>query len=133
MHKNNKTRKVLIVDNDQDLIRGLKLRFDARGYQTIVADGFESGLQTAITQKPHAIVMDVRMRDGCGLEALSILKNNSETKHIPIVILSGSVGSEQEALDDGARFFIRKPYRGQQVLDAVRSAIIESTLEQPIA
>lgn len=122
-----KTPTVLLVEDDQDLIRGIKLRFDAEGYQTLVADGVETGMSAARTQQPHAIVMDVRLRDGCGLEALAILKNNIETRHIPIVMLSGCVGSEQKALDNGARFFIRKPYRGQQVLVAVQSAIQEST------
>lgn len=120
----NKT--ILIVDDDQDMVDGMKLRFQCAGYQTIVADSAESGVQAARTQHPEAIVMDVRMNDRSGLEAVEELKRDKLTEHIPIVMLSGCVSSQQQALDKGARFFLRKPYRGREVLTAVEAAIEET-------
>lgn len=119
-------KSILLIDDDQDLVDAIQLRFDAAGYTTMVAQTLESGVHLARTERPHAIVMDVRMRDGSGLDAISTLKNDPQTGDIPIVMLSGSLGSEQTALERGARFFVRKPYQGKQVLLAVESAIQET-------
>jgi CheY-like chemotaxis protein len=119
-------RTILIVDDDDDVIRGMKLRFGAAGYRTLVAHTAESGLLAARDQHPEAIVMDVRMKDRSGLEAVEELKRDKQTENIPIVMLSGCVSSQQQALEKGARFFLRKPCRGNEVVAAVEAAIEES-------
>lgn len=119
-------KAVLLIDDDPDLIAGMKLRFDAAGFSSIVAHSLRGGIDAARLHRPDAIVMDIRMRDGCGLDAVSELKDDQQTTGIPIIMLSGSVNSEQQALDRGARFFLRKPIRGIQVLNAVTSAIQET-------
>lgn len=121
-----KEKTILIVDDDEDVIRGMKLRFQTAGYKTLVAHTAESGMSAARSQNPEAIVMDVRMDDRSGLEAVEELKQDKLTEHIPIVMLSGCIGSQNLALEKGARFFLRKPYRGTDVLTAVESAINES-------
>lgn len=119
-------KTILIVDDDADVVRGMELRFHTAGYRTLVAHTAESGMLAARAQQPEAIVMDVRMEDRSGLEAVEELKRDKETENIPIVMLSGCVNSQQQALDKGARFFLRKPYRGNEVLTAVEAAIEES-------
>lgn len=119
-------KTILIVDDDEDVVRGMELRLHTAGYRTLVAHTAESGMLAARAQHPEAIVMDVRMEDRSGLEAVEELKGDKETEHIPIVMLSGCVNSQQQALEKGARFFLRKPYRGNEVLTAVKAAIEES-------
>jgi CheY-like chemotaxis protein len=119
-------KTILIVDDDHDVVQGMKLRFHAAGYSTIVADSAESGMLAARTQHPQAIVMDVRMKDRSGIEAVEELKSDRETQDIPVVMLSGCIAAQQQALEKGARFFLRKPYRGREVLTAVEAAIEES-------
>ena len=119
-------KTILIVDDDQDVIRGMKLRFHAAGYSTIVADSAESGMLAARTQHPQAIVMDVRMKGRSGIEAVEELKEDKETQNIPVVMLSGCIAAQQQALEKGARFFLRKPFRGREVLTAVAAAIEET-------
>lgn len=121
-----KAKTILIVDDDQEVVLGMKLRFSAAGYRTLVANSAESGMQAARAQRPEAIVMDVRMEDRSGLEAVEELKRDKGTEDIPIVMLSGCINSQQQALEKGARFFLRKPYRGSEVLTAVEAAIEES-------
>jgi CheY-like chemotaxis protein len=119
-------KTILIVDDDLDVIHSMKLRLKTAGYGTIVANSAESGIQAARTQRPEAIVMDVRMNDRSGLDAVEELKSDELTEDIPIVMLSGCVGSQRQALDKGARFFMRKPYRSGEVLNAIELAIEES-------
>ena len=121
-----KNQTILIVDDDPDVVRGIKLRFDAAGYETIVADSAAAGIMQARASSPDAIVMDVRLKEGNGMEAVEELKQDQNTKGIPIVMLSACVGMQQQALDLGARFFLRKPFKGREVITAVESAINES-------
>lgn len=73
--------------------------------------------------RPDAIVMDVRMPRMDGLTALAELKADPDTRDIPVVMLSASLPDQKEALDRGARFFLRKPYGGQALIEAVRSSL----------
>ena len=114
---------VLMVDDDREIVRGACLRLQAAGYRMLIAGDAEAGIAAAIANHPDAILLDVRLPRRDGLSALSDLKRRPETKHIPVVMLSASVVDQQAALDAGARFFLRKPYRGDMLVQAVRAAL----------
>ena len=99
------------------------LRLQAAGYHMLTAGDGEAGIAAAVANQPDVILLDVRLPRRDGLSALSELKRRSETKHIPVVMLSASVVDQQAALDAGARFFLRKPYRGDMLVQAVRTAL----------
>ena len=101
--------RVLLADDDNDIRQGASLRLKAQGYEPILAS-----------------VLDVRMPRMDGYSALVQLKQNSETKRIPVIMMSASIGDRQAALDAGARFFLDKPYHGKTLLAAVETAIAES-------
>jgi len=117
---------VLLVDDDQALLDGTRLRLRASGYDTLEASDGIQGVATAIKAQPDAIVMDVRMPRMDGLKALVELQESTDTKSIPVVMLSASLRDQQQALDAGARFFITKPYEGKNLVRAIESAIDES-------
>jgi DNA-binding response OmpR family regulator len=114
---------VLMVDDDREIVRGACLRLQAAGYRMLTAGDAEAGIAAAIADHPDIVLLDVRLPRRDGLSALSELKRRSETKHIPVVMLSASVVDQQAALDAGARFFLRKPYRGDVLVQAVRTAL----------
>jgi CheY-like chemotaxis protein len=116
-------KRVLIVDDDHDIVQGANLRLRAAGYETLNASDGEQGVAAALTNVPDAILLDVRMPRLDGLGALAQLKQRQETKHIPVVVLSASLRDQQAALDAGARFFLTKPYRSSDLLLAVKSAL----------
>src|SRR5262245_30894726 len=113
---------VLMIDDDREIISGACLRLGAAGYHMLTACDAESGIAAAIDRQPDIIVLDVRLPRRDGLSVLSELKRRPETKHIPVVMLSASVVDQQAALDAGARFFVRKPYRGDVLVQAVATA-----------
>ena len=117
------SRKVLIVDDDDQLLFGTRRRLEAAGYVTCVASDGDEGVRTASDELPDLVLMDVRMPRLDGLAALAQLRNNPATKDIPVVMLSASLSDQGTALDLGARYFVRKPYSGQQLLTAVEHAI----------
>jgi DNA-binding response OmpR family regulator len=114
---------ILIVDDDREIVRGVSLRLEAAGYRMLTAGDAETGIATAIADRPDIIVLDVRLPRRNGLSALSDLKRRPQTKQIPVVMLSASVVDQQAALDAGARFFLRKPYRGDVLVQAIRAAL----------
>lgn len=118
--------RVLLVDDDRDLIDAVSLRMRASGYETLTANDGRQAVASALSNHPDAIVMDVRMPMMDGLSALDALKRHGETRDIPIVMLSASLVDQQAALDYGARFFLKKPYHSQELVAAVRMAIGES-------
>ncbi|MCG3125405.1 MAG: Transcriptional regulatory protein KdpE [Phycisphaerae bacterium] len=117
--------RVLLVDDDRDIARGLGIRFRAAGYDIVVAHDGRSGLEEAIKHPPDAIVLDMRMPVLDGLGVLGGLSASQQTASIPVVMLSASVveKSKSQALDLGARFFLEKPYEAPQLLEAVGAAL----------
>jgi len=114
---------VLIVDDDREIVRGVSLCLEAAGYRMLTAGDAEAGIATAVANRPDIIVLDVRLPRRNGLSALSDLKRRPQTKQIPVVMLSASVVDQQAALDAGARFFLRKPYRGDVLVQAICAAL----------
>ena len=117
--------RILIVDDDEDILRGARIRLKGAGYKTFLAHDGAEGVLSAVENNPNAIVMDVRMPRMDGLTALAQLRGRRETKDIPVVMLSASLVDQQAALNAGARYFLTKPYQGETLLAAVDSALSE--------
>jgi CheY-like chemotaxis protein len=114
--------RILVVDDDRDVLRGARLRLECAGYETFSAADGEEGVAAAVKLSPDAILLDVRMPRMDGLTALAKLRERAETRNIPVVMLSASLIDQQAALDAGARFFLSKPYQGRTLLAAIESA-----------
>lgn len=117
---------ILIVEDDDDLRRFLGLQLEA-AYRVILAENGREGLQRAASEQPDLIVSDVMMPEMNGFELLEALKNNFETSHIPVVLLSAraSVESKIEGLKYGADAYLTKPFNSMQL-----HAQIENLLNQ---
>ena len=114
---------VLLVDDNQELVRAATLRLRAAGYETIPAYDGEQGIASAVRHHPDAILLDVRMPVKDGLTTLAELQACDETRAIPIVMLSASIVDEQAALQNGARYFLKKPYESQHLLRALATVM----------
>lgn len=116
-------KRILLVDDDSDILHATKLRMSVAGFDTLTAnDGLEA-VTSAMEDQPDAIVMDIRMPHKDGLTVLDELKKEFETRQIPIVMLSASLVDKERALDTGASFFLTKPYEGRELIEAVNVAI----------
>lgn len=120
-------QNILIVEDDEQISKCAAIRLEAAGYRTDVRHDGISGLKAAQNGRPDAIVLDVRMPVQDGLTTLNDLKQDERTKDIPVVMLSASIVDEEAALDGGARYFIRKPFVGSSLIDAISSATGKTT------
>ena len=124
-------RRVLLVDDDREIVRGVGIRLRAAGYEILTAFDGQAGLLAAKENLPDAIVLDVRMPVMDGLTMLRRLRDYKETEAIPVVILSASVVDQGKAraLEQGARYFLEKPYDPKSLIEAVEAAIAEAAAE----
>ena len=115
--------RILVVDDDSELTRGLGIRLQAAGYEVMTANDGKSGLAAAVNSHPDAILMDNYMPGLGGIEVLKRLRQNPDTNDIPVIMLSGGIQEQQLALKGGARYFLHKPCDPKTVAAAIRDVI----------
>jgi signal transduction histidine kinase len=121
------SRTVLVVDDDREVSSCLALRLNSAGFEVVSASDGAEGLEFARSARPDAIVLDVRMPKMDGLTMLKELRTDREIKQTPVVMLSASIRDQQDALQAGANYFVRKPYDAVDVLTAIESSIARPT------
>jgi DNA-binding response OmpR family regulator len=124
-------KKILIVDDERDIVKALTIRLGANGFDVVSAYDGAQGVFLAHKEKPDLILLDIRMPSGDGFIVAEKLKRASRTTRIPILFLTGSPEreAEEKALALGARFYIKKPYDPEELLDAVKRALEKKPAE----
>jgi DNA-binding response OmpR family regulator len=118
-------KKILIVDDERDIVKALMIRLQSNGYDVIAAFDGAQGLFMANKEIPDLVILDIRMPAGDGFSVGGILRQSDRTHRIPIIFLTGSpeTNAEERAMEVGARFYIKKPYDPEELLDAVKRAL----------
>ncbi|MCD4709071.1 MAG: response regulator [Candidatus Sabulitectum sp.] len=107
-------RKMLIVEDDVEFARILLNLAREKGYKVLIASEGSVALQMADQYVPDGIILDIGLPGMSGLTVLSRLKENLDTRHIPVHIISGH-DRRSDALKGGALGFIRKPVSMDQM------------------
>lgn len=118
-------KKILIVDDERDIVKALTIRLQTNGYEVVTAFDGAQGVFIAHKENPDLVLLDIRMPSGNGFSVAQQLRKSNHTLHIPIIFLTGSpeTNAEQRAQELGARFYIKKPYDPEELLDAVKRAL----------
>jgi DNA-binding response OmpR family regulator len=118
-------KKILIVDDERDIVKGLMIRLQGAGYDVVTAFDGAQGVFMAHKEKPDLIILDIRMPAGNGFSVAQRLKRSMHTFTIPVIFLTGSPekNAEEKAMALGARFYIKKPYDPEELLDAIKRAL----------
>jgi DNA-binding response OmpR family regulator len=82
-------KKILIIDDEEDVVTYLSAFFIDNGFETISAINGKEGFETAKSEKPDIITLDVSMPEESGVKALRDLQNNESTKNTPIIMVTG--------------------------------------------
>ncbi|CAN7624548.1 response regulator [Pseudoduganella sp. LjRoot289] len=122
-------RMVLVVEDEPAFARILYDLAHDMGYRCVVAFGADEGLQMAEQYRPDAILLDIRLPDRSGLSVLQLLKDNPNTRHIPVHVVSAS-DSGEAALHMGAIGFALKPATRAQLEEVFRK--LENKFTQKI-
>jgi DNA-binding response OmpR family regulator len=118
-----KKTKILIVEDEEDVAKALKVRLKASGYIAIIAIDSIQGVTMAHKDKPDLIILDIMIPGGGGFAVAERLKQAADTRDIPIIYLTGIPGTEEKAYQTGASFYFKKPYNPEELLDAIKKAL----------
>lgn len=114
--------KVLVVDDEIQIRKMLRIALKSVGYEVVEADSVQSGLAAAVRQQPDLLVLDLGLPDGDGIELLAELRSFSK---VPVIVLSVRAGDRDkiQALDLGAQDFVTKPFSVEELLARVRAQL----------
>ena len=116
-------KKILIVDDEADIIEILKFVLEAQGYECITASDGEEGLRLARECNPDLIILDVMMPKINGYKISRLLKYDRKYKDIPILMVTARSQEEDKLIGEetGADEYITKPFQVDFVVEKVKS------------
>ena len=119
-------KKILIVDDDVDVLRGQTIRLKASGYETVIADDGYRATQMIEKEKPDLILLDLGLPAGDGFVLMDRLRQNVSL--IPIVVVSAKDPdtNRERALSAGALAYFQKPVNNDELLAIIQQAVGEA-------
>jgi two-component system KDP operon response regulator KdpE len=124
--------RVLIVDDEPQILRALRINLTARQYEVVTAVDGSQALRAAADDRPDLIVLDLGLPDIDGAEVIRSLRKWTP---VPIVVLSGRADSRDkvDALDAGADDYVTKPFSVDELLARIRAVTRRKTTPETAA
>jgi len=112
--------KVLIADDDAQLVRALAVTLAARGYDVVTARDGRAAIDSVITERPDLVLLDLGMPR---LDGIGVLEGVRAWSQVPVLVLSGRTDSSDkvDALDAGADDYVTKPFQMDELLARLRA------------
>src|SRR5512141_2390174 len=125
--------KILIVDDDEDILLIVQTILASAGYSAITARNGREGVDMALELRPDLILLDVMMPELSGWEVCTTLKNAPETRQIPIALLTvkSEIRDLITGMQVGADDYITKPFTRKKLLSTVRRLLDEQRESPP--
>jgi len=123
-------RRVLVADDDPDILDLLTLNLECHGYQVHQASDGQQARDMAVELIPDLIVLDVMMPKLDGLEVLAELKAHAETRDIPVVMLTAKASDSDvwQGWQAGADYYITKPFDLDELMRFIGYLQVNSTV-----
>ncbi len=114
-------KKVLIVDDDMEIVEAIRYALEGHGYQVVVARDGNQGLALAERESPDLMILDMMMPKRSGFLVLEKLRRN-EGMSLPVIMITGNEGNRHKAYAEllGVNDYLRKPFAMDKLLDSVK-------------
>jgi len=119
-------KKILIVDDDKDVLSVLEKRLTVEKYSVITANNGQDAIILAKAQRPDLIMLDIIMPGIDGAEVAGKLREDPETKNIPVIFLTCMLTPEEEKQKRhhvAGNIFIAKPYDIKELLSEIKKIV----------
>ncbi len=127
------SKKILIVDDEKDILDLLEFNLQNEGYNTVTASDGEQALLTAKAENPDLIILDIMLPGKDGWEVLKELRKDPQTLDIPVIFLTAKDSEIDEVLglELGADDYIVKPISIRKLLARIKKVLKRSKTKQP--
>ena len=121
-------KKILVVDDEDDILHFLELVLREKGYEVATASGGHEALTKAQVDRPDLVLLDIMMPQMDGWEVLKLLRVDDETAQIPVAMLSARTEAKDrvQGLQEGAVDYICKPFSLQDLLAKIDAISTEA-------
>jgi two-component system KDP operon response regulator KdpE len=125
------TQKILIVDDEKLILISTRIVLESVGYGVLTAASGEEAISKAKEEQPGLILLDIMMPGIDGWETLSRLKEDSETKDIPVIIFTAREHSRgrQLAREMGAADYFQKPFEPDELIAIVEEYLVPENVQ----
>lgn len=120
-------KKILVVDDEQDIREIIKIALAQDGFQVLEADNGKTAIELAKKEKPDLITLDIMMPNIDGFQVAKIIKEDPTTVDIPIIILS-VLSQDKNKFMQGIADYISKPFKPDELVTKIKEAIEKSGL-----
>lgn len=122
----NKTKKkILVVDDEEDILSMVRMRLEATGYEVVTAGDGNTAYDKAKTECPDLIVLDLSLPGMDGYNVCRLLKFDEKYRYIPVIMLTAK--SQQEDKEWGAKvgadLYMTKPFEAKELLDRIKDLL----------
>ena len=120
-------KRILLVDDEKDLIETVGFRLEANGYEVVFAADGQEGLNQARTIKPDLIILDLMLPKMDGYKVCGLLKKDTRYSKIPIILFSSRAQTDDVKMGEelGADAYITKPFEPQMLLGKIKELLKE--------
>ncbi|HTF45379.1 MAG TPA: response regulator transcription factor [Terriglobales bacterium] len=127
-------QRILIVDDDPDVLQGMRVRLGANQYDTFFASDASTAVAKARTCKPDLVILDLGLPAGGGFFVIESLKAIPSLAVVPIIVVSArdAAANERLARKAGAHAFLQKPVDDAQLLAVIRQSLGRQSAWPPI-
>lgn len=118
-------KKILVVDDDRDILRALNIRLRANNYETVYATDGYMATKMALDEKPDLIILDIGLPMGDGFIVMDRLRDFIWRKMTPVIILTARdpEANKERAMEAGAFAFFQKPADNEALMAAIEKAL----------
>lgn len=116
------SHKVLLVEDEKNIILGVRTCLDAVGYKVDVVEDGQAAIDYITREKPDLVLLDLLLPKVDGFEVLNVVKKQELSKNIPVIVLTAKAEEEdrQRAMSLGADSYMTKPFRPQELWDRIK-------------
>lgn len=114
-------KRVLLVDDEKDLVETMEMALEAQGFEVISAFDGEEGLAKALHEKPDVVILDLMMPKMNGYQVCWEIKNREETKALKVIMLTAKTQESDKfwGFETGADEYVTKPFEMSELVKKI--------------